>query len=989
MASQKRKPSPRGPAAKRQKHIKDGESPSVTPKKRTGASIKSDRQCSQSKKVQTSKRHPVTTKKKNGVSNESKAKPSVLKKTPEKPKVKKTILKSIVKTTARKPVNKRKSSELKKPNILKKIPAKETALKTSKAVTMARKSAVSHTAPDSALKGSKKPRVVISRGAMVQNKKALSKTQVSTRSKAPVSVKENQCNTSSKKSGKRIALKPLVQSRRLPVKSSIKLAIKQPAKNSVKETGQNKISTVELLRKSGRLNQGKINSCLLVQKPAEVKKLACAETKENCKEKLGKQLGTARKPSNKSKITASRSTSLKPCSKRQSLPKKRSKGTDKVMTETTRAKNKTVKVNQKSINNHVCKISHGNGNKANSDLVPSSVRNEDVPVSDAIELCNTPIPNTDVSSASLTKKVSTEINRPKSKVASAPSEKRKASSIKPLVKNKVKRQKTVPLDADRSKPTTPHRDDSESKRVSILDLCNEIAGEIESDTVEVMKEAQSCEAIPKEETLIEEKKEDIKQETVQTVSTEEGTSKCFFPSKKSLQTKHKLDRKTPPPQRNTKWNKIKLKKRNNLGQTNMPRNRTVLPNLDSFKAKSVVSNASQPLTTTLKSPRNLDKESEMFLPIDNKVSKPNLPDIIKKTRNLLAPKQENKEAANGVLEQHIKNEQEIALDEGFRLHLDSSPENTPLKREGCQQPVDIEAQGSASKQLVCSFLTGQMAASAEKGNSLKKALPSAKSCTLTTEVNIQKELKKLKESEKDSNKQPIIDAGQKRFGALSCNVCGMLYTASNPEDETQHLLFHNQFVSAVKYVGWKKERLVAEYPDGKVIMVLPDDPKYALKKVEEIREMVDNDLGFQQVPLRLHSRTKTLLFISSDKKVVGCLISEHIQWGYRVIDDKSPESKSEKEQAICERVKAWCCSTSPEPAICGISRIWVFSMMRRRKIASRMLECLRNHFIYGSYLNKDEIAFSDPTPDGKLFATHYCGTSQFLVYNFVSGQSLS
>lgn len=45
----------------------------------------------------------------------------------------------------------------------------------------------------------------------------------------------------------------------------------------------------------------------------------------------------------------------------------------------------------------------------------------------------------------------------------------------------------------------------------------------------------------------------------------------------------------------------------------------------------------------------------------------------------------------------------------------------------------------------------------------------------------------------------------------------------------------------------------------------------------------------------------------------------------------------------------------------------------------------RNNFIYGSYLSKDEIAFSDPTPDGKLFATHYFGTSQFLVYNFVSG----
>ncbi|XP_073487551.1 N-acetyltransferase ESCO1-like [Aquarana catesbeiana] len=168
-------------------------------------------------------------------------------------------------------------------------------------------------------------------------------------------------------------------------------------------------------------------------------------------------------------------------------------------------------------------------------------------------------------------------------------------------------------------------------------------------------------------------------------------------------------------------------------------------------------------------------------------------------------------------------------------------------------------------------------------------------------------------------------------------------------------------------------------------MVLPDDPKYALKKVEEIREMVDNDLGFQQVPLRLHSRTKTLMFISSDKKVVGCLIAEHIQWGYRVIEDFNPGPSSDTEKLFSERGKAWCCATTPEPAICGVSRIWVFSMMRRQKIASRMLECLRNHFIYGSHLNKDEIAFSDPTPDGKLFATNYCGTSQFLVYNFISG----
>ncbi|KAM4533513.1 uncharacterized protein PAE49_022001 isoform 2-T2 [Odontesthes bonariensis] len=265
----------------------------------------------------------------------------------------------------------------------------------------------------------------------------------------------------------------------------------------------------------------------------------------------------------------------------------------------------------------------------------------------------------------------------------------------------------------------------------------------------------------------------------------------------------------------------------------------------------------------------------------------------------------------------------------------------------------------------------------------QKAAKPQNAATPLSDACLQKEVKKLKEADKDGT-QTVIDAGQKHFGAVACSVCGMLYSAANPEDESQHLLFHNQFISAVKYVGWKKERILAEYPDGKIILVLPDDPKYALKKVEEIREMVDNDLGFQQVETKCPSQTKTFLFISVDKKVAGCLITEHIQEGYRVIEDPLPEG-SEGEKVMFERQRAWCCSTTPEPAICGISRIWVVSVMRRQGIASRMLECLRNNFIFGSYLSKDEIAFSDPTPDGKLFATHYFGTSQFLVYNFVSG----
>ncbi|KAG8009553.1 N-acetyltransferase ESCO1, partial [Nibea albiflora] len=166
--------------------------------------------------------------------------------------------------------------------------------------------------------------------------------------------------------------------------------------------------------------------------------------------------------------------------------------------------------------------------------------------------------------------------------------------------------------------------------------------------------------------------------------------------------------------------------------------------------------------------------------------------------------------------------------------------------------------------------------------------------TPLSDACLQREVRMLKEADKDGT-QTIIDAGQKHFGAVACSVCGMLYSAANPEDESQHLLFHNQFISAVKYVGWKKERILGEYPDGKIILVLPDDPKYALKKVEEIREMVDNDLGFQQVETKCPSQTKTFLFISNDKKVGGCLIAEHIQEGYRVIEEPVPEGSEGRE----------------------------------------------------------------------------------------------
>ncbi|XP_060631135.2 N-acetyltransferase ESCO1 isoform X1 [Anolis sagrei] len=549
----------------------------------------------------------------------------------------------------------------------------------------------------------------------------------------------------------------------------------------------------------------------------------------------------------------------------------------------------------------------------------------------------------------------------------------------------VKSKRVLPASSS-PKPACQPEDVMKTKKISILALCEEIAGEIESDTVEVKRDSP--------EHGKEEERERV-EESPQTAVSAEGEMnqnsqrKQFFPSKKGIPVKCTVNGRHSAANKNSKWTKIKLKKINHVSQN--------ISNSQSTRKLGILKHSipagEQGRTTEIHLPeegqikwiqsqnngnaacdQKLDNASPEGGQIKDKISRDEL---------------SVQGIKNGLLETTPC--PEPAPDESFNLQLELSPENTPVKTNAGQlsakqvikTTAEIKSADPAPGQLVRTLFTNKTLETNENRACLPKI-------SLTSKCggdfpSSEEHIQKLKEAAKDSDKQLIIDAGQKRFGAISCNVCGMLYTASNPEDETQHLFFHNQFISAVKYVGWKKERILAEYPDGKIIMVLPDDPKYALRKIDEIREMVDNDLGFQQAPVTC-SRTKTLLFISNDKKVTGCLIAEHIQWGYRVIEEKIPEVSTENEKVTFERQKAWCCSTSPEPALCGISRIWVFSMMRRKKIASRMLECLRSNFIYGSYLSKEEIAFSDPTPDGKLFATRYFGTSQFLVYNFLSGQ---
>ncbi|XP_059155078.1 N-acetyltransferase ESCO1-like isoform X2 [Physella acuta] len=234
--------------------------------------------------------------------------------------------------------------------------------------------------------------------------------------------------------------------------------------------------------------------------------------------------------------------------------------------------------------------------------------------------------------------------------------------------------------------------------------------------------------------------------------------------------------------------------------------------------------------------------------------------------------------------------------------------------------------------------------------------------------------RKSPKSRNHEQSQMILDAGQKKIGLTQCPVCSMIYCHADKADEAEHSKFHSRHIEVLKFPGWKKERTVQEYPmdDGRVILILHDDPKYARKKVDEVNQVMRQELGFQDGSSSFSNHNQKVFMFVKDKRICGCCVAEPIQQGYRTI----PVNDTSGGQ------RPWRCNKIPEPASVGISRLWVSAENRRSGIASKLLDCVRQWFDYGTLIPKSKVAFSDPTPDGQRFSQKYVGTPTFLVYKY-------
>lgn len=215
---------------------------------------------------------------------------------------------------------------------------------------------------------------------------------------------------------------------------------------------------------------------------------------------------------------------------------------------------------------------------------------------------------------------------------------------------------------------------------------------------------------------------------------------------------------------------------------------------------------------------------------------------------------------------------------------------------------------------------------------------------------------KPKKTKKSISSNYIMDLGQKDLCTKTCPDCGMTYMFKLDEDTK----LHAKFCASQKYIdfrGWKNEKVVTRVDSGRIIEIGTNEPKSHQKKIDEIISMIDQSLGTPE----LKGDYKTYIYVN-DNKVYAALICERIETAHQSLDNEILHKEHK--------------------ATLGISRIWVHPAHRRQSLATRLFNSARYNFIYGFTIPLEEIAFSQPTDDGKHFATSK--NPNYLVYRHIS-----
>lgn len=222
--------------------------------------------------------------------------------------------------------------------------------------------------------------------------------------------------------------------------------------------------------------------------------------------------------------------------------------------------------------------------------------------------------------------------------------------------------------------------------------------------------------------------------------------------------------------------------------------------------------------------------------------------------------------------------------------------------------------------------------------------------------------------------QMYLDYGQKNFTSVTCGECGLVYAPGLPEDEATHKKAHAKFVNESLSVGkrWRAQATLAELvvrtyaADGSSLLAVRADAR-AAERMAAVRRVMDVALGY--VPSGGDPRETLYVLVAHNGDVLGCCVAYPICEAFAVDSDASVSGAVEvsKRRYVGGVVRM------------GVSRIWVRAENRRRGLARRILDGARATFDYAGALGVEEIAFTQPTPDGMALLKAYVGADRALL----------
>jgi len=123
------------------------------------------------------------------------------------------------------------------------------------------------------------------------------------------------------------------------------------------------------------------------------------------------------------------------------------------------------------------------------------------------------------------------------------------------------------------------------------------------------------------------------------------------------------------------------------------------------------------------------------------------------------------------------------------------------------------------------------------------------------------------------------------------------------------------------------------------------------------------------------------LYISK-KRIIGYCSAEIISKAYKILNNNNTLNGTNNDNGL-ERsiipIKA-----TKQSVMLGIRQIWCHSSHRKSNIATTLVNCIRERFIFGCYIPVENIAFSSPTTDGYAFFKKYTACDTPLVYDLSS-----